>query len=389
MTPRTILISAGDDSGDAHAANLMRAVRAAEPEARFVGLGMSRMSEQGLQPLDSEPEHGSTMWLKNVARLGYYRRRLALCRRRLAAGDVDLVVPVDFGGFNLYLSREATRQGVPVFYYIPPQVWAHGRYRLKKLRKWTTRCGLIYPFEARLYERWGVEAEYVGHPYFDELERRPPDPHTVDSLRGRFGECLVGLFPGSRRQEVAAHMPVLIETCRRVRARVPRASFALRCTPPTRELAEGIAAAADVEMAVLGDEVSPVELAAASRLCITKSGTITLEIAGQGTPMVIFYQASPLVAFLAWGVSHTPYVGLINVLAGRVICPEKASLRIRPDWVAGQALRLLQDEDAYESCRADIRGVLDGFARPGASERAAHSALGLLQPAGKGDTVRG
>ena len=377
MAHKRILLSVGDDSGDLHAANLMRAMRELEPGVRFAGFGMAHMAGEGLEPLGEESSQGSAMWLHNLLRLGHFRRRLALCRDYLDRQRVDLVVPVDFGGFNLYLCREAAARGIPVFYYIPPQVWAHGRYRLKKLKKWVTRAGLIYPFEPELYRRHGVEAEYVGHPLFDELERSPPSERVVEGLRRRFGQHLIGIFPGSRRQEVRAHMPVLLETCRRMREAVPQASFALRCTANTRDVAEDLVRRDGAGMEVLDERVQPAELARASRACITKSGTITLEIAGQGTPMVILYRASPLVIFLGYGLSHVPFVGLVNVLAGRMICPERAMVRADSGWVTEQALRLLQDADAYQACRRAILDVLDGFAEPGASARAARSALEL------------
>jgi lipid-A-disaccharide synthase len=378
MDDREIFFSVGDDSGDLHAANLMEAMRKLEPALRFSGIGMDRMARAGLEPLQAAGAGGSAMWLHNLLRLGDYRRRLALCAERFQRRPPDLVVPVDFGGFNLCLCRAAAARGIPVFYYIPPQVWAHGRYRLKKLRKWTTRCGLIYPFELDLYRRHGVEAEYVGHPLFDELERHPPGPEAIRRLRDRFGPDLVGLFPGSRRQEVRAHFPLMLEACRRIRREVPAAAFAVLCAPPMRALAEELLAGAGDGVAVLLEDVRPAELAAASRLCIAKSGTITLEIASQGTPMVVVYRATPLVAFLGNGLSDTPYMGLVNVLAGREVCPERPMWRDEPEWLAGQALRLLRDARSEEACRRGIAEALSEVARPGASARAARSALELI-----------
>jgi len=344
---------------------------------------MGRMAEAGLEPLPAAGPADGAMWLHNVLRIGRYGERLARCREHMDRHRVDLVVPVDFGGFNICLCREATRRGLPVFYYIPPQVWAHGTYRLKKLKKWTSRAGLIYPFERELYERHGVAAEYVGHPLFDEIDRHPPSEAVVAGLKGRFGESLIGVFPGSRAQEARAHLPVVGEACRRIRAAEPEVTFAAVCPPGVQSLvAEGLADA-EVPVPVLTD-VKPTELARASRLCITKSGTITLEIASQGTPMVIFYRASPVVVFLGSGLAGVPFVGLINTLAGRMICPEKVMAAARPEWIAGQALRLLGDGDAYEQCRRAIQQALEGFAVPGASDRAARSALKLIGSHGSG-----
>jgi len=375
MPPKRVLISAGDDSGDLHAANLMREVRRLEPDVQFVGLGMERMTAEGLEPLEAAGGRGSEMWLLNILRLGHFGRRLRRCCRAMADG-VDLVVPLDFGGFNLCLCRQAARLGLPVFYYILPQVWAHGRYRLKKLRRWITRAGLIYPFEVDLYRDWGVPADYVGHPLFDQIERRPPSPRTVQALHARFGTGLVGIFPGSRRQEVTANLPVVAEVCRRIRAQVPGAAFAAVTTPRMRPLAERLlGAGSPVELL---QDVTPLELARAARLCITKSGTITLEIASQGTPMLIYYRTTPFIWFAAHGLADAPFIGLVNVLAGREICPEKPAWRDEPDWLAAEALRLLTDEAAHEQCRADIAAALEGFARPGASAAAARIVVEML-----------
>ncbi len=377
MGATRIMLSAGDDSGDLHAANLMRAIRALAPQAEFIGLGMERMAREGMEPLGDAGEPDSAMWLHNVLRMGRFGRRLALCRRALDERRPELVVPVDFGGFNLYLCRAAAARGVPVFYYIPPQVWAHGRYRAKKLRKWTDRVGFIYPFERGLYRRYGVEAEYVGHPLFDELERHPPSPQVVEALRERFGANLIAVFPGSRRQEVRATMPVITAACRRLARRVPDAAFAVLAGPKVREAAAELLGDGPPGMELVED-ARPVELARAARLCLTKSGTITLEIAAQGTPMVIFYRVSPLVGFLAYGLCDVPYFGLINLLAGRIVCPEKGMTAPEPAWVARSALGLMEDADAYEECRAAMRRALEGFAEPGASERAARSALEMI-----------
>ena len=250
-------------------------------------------------------------------------------------------------------------------------------YRLKKLRKWTTRCGLIYPFEPPLYEQWGVDAEYVGHPLFDEIAARPPSDEVMAGLRDRFGEDLIAVFPGSRRQEVLAHMRMLREAAATIRQKVPNARFVILCPQRVRDCVADLVGTADSPFDVL-EEGRPIELARAARLCLAKSGTITLEIASQGTPMVIFYRTNPMIGLMAWGLSHTPYVGLVNNLAGRMICPERPSVRNSAWWIAEQALRLLTDEAAYEECRGAIAEVLAQAGGPGASERAAASALSLL-----------
>jgi lipid-A-disaccharide synthase len=216
----------------------------------------------------------------------------------------------------------------------------------------------------------------VGHPLFDELEQRRPD-EAAERLLTRHGPELVGVFPGSRRHEVQVNLPVMLDACLRIRRELPGVAFGVLTLPALRATVEKLLRRSEVEMQMLGG-IEPVDLARASRVCITKSGTITLEIASQGTPMIIYYRASPLVAFLAWGLSETPCAGLINCLAGREICPEKATPRRQSRWIAEQALRLLTDEAAHRRCAEAMAGVLDGYAQPGASERAARGALSLL-----------
>ncbi len=376
MASKRILLSVGDDSGDLHAAHLMRAMREAGPDLQFCGFGMERMVAAGMKPLQAGADAESHMWLRNVLRFGRYRQRLHACCRAIDSGAVDLVVAVDFGGFNLCLCQRAAARGVPVFYYIPPQVWAHGRYRLKKLCKWTTRCGLIYPFEVDLYRRWQVQADYVGSPLFDEVAANPPDQSVVTWLQQQFGSFLVGIFPGSRRQEIRAHVPIITGACRRIREQVPDVVLAMVTTAKMRPVLEELLRG-DEPIELL-EQVRPVELARAATLCITKSGTITLEVASQRTPMVIFYRTSPIMRFVAQGLGETEWFGLINVLAGKQICPERLMACDDDEWLAGAALRFLRDPNARESCRRAIDVALEGYDQPGAARRAARAALDLL-----------
>jgi len=373
----TIFLCAGDESGDLHASNLMRAVRERAPDTRFVGLGLRRMVDAGLESLVAADLHPGHIGLHNTLRLLEHRRRRELCRAFLREHRPDLVLLVDYGGFNLYLARIATHLGIPVLYYILPQVWAHGRYRLKKIKKWVTKCLVIYPFEPELYRRYGVEAQYVGHPLFDEIERDPPDEERVRELRGSGQERLVALFPGSRPHEVRANLPIMLQAGARIRQRFPDVRFATVCPPAVRPALD--ATLKNRELAVALPQVRPLELARASSLCLTKSGTVTLEVGSQIRPMIIFYRVNAFFYFFARGMGQTPYFGLVNTLAGRMICPELVMWRDDPHWVVRHAAELLGDAGRYEQCQSDLRAVMEDFARPGASARAAEVAVEMAQ----------
>ncbi len=376
MADTTIFMSAGDDSGDLHAANFMEAVKDIQPDASFIGFGMERMREAGLEELSAGADEDSAMWLHNLIRIGDFYNRLNACRKLFAEDPPDLVVLVDFGGFNLYVARAATRADIPVVYYILPQVWAHGRYRLKKIRKWVTRPLVIYPFEPDLYAEYDVDAEYVGHPLFDHLEQNVDTDGGASELKDKLGDRGVALFPGSRKQEVHANLPIMLEAAERLQKQYPELRFASVVPSKMRSITEDLCEHSAVNV-TLSDVDAPV-LADACELCLTKSGTITLEIAAMETPMVIFYRVNPFFYFLGAGVTETPYIGLINNLSGRMVCPEKAMPWADVDWVVEQADDLLGDGQYYESCRREMEKTLEGFAEPGASVRAARAACELL-----------
>ena len=377
MSSPRIFLSAGDESGDLHASNLMREIKKLEHDVQFAGVGRTRMKQMGLLSVRRESGMDGAMWLHNLLRLGRFHQLLKDCRHYLKSERPDLVVLVDFGGFNLYLARAATELGLPVLYYIPPQVWAHGAHRAKKLKKWVTRIAVIYPFERDFYRERSVDVDYVGHPLFDELSRHPPRKQAVDRLREDHGNPLIGLFPGSRAQEVRANLGIAMDACAAVREAFPEAGFAAVCPEGVRDLAVEHVQGGPIEVNIL--DASATELARAASLCITKSGTITLEVASQECPMLIFYRVNPVSWFLASGLKDTPYIGLVNTLAGRMICPERLMCRDESDWLARQAVDMLQDSARYERCRQSIARVMEGFAEPGASRRTAELALEMIR----------
>ena len=354
----------------------MRAVRSRVPQVSFTGLGLSRMEEAGLEPLEEEEGAGGAMWLHNLLKIRYFWRMLGRCKEYIRSGKPDLVVLVDYGGFNMFLAKAASEAGVPVLYYIPPQVWAHGAHRAKKLKKWVTRLAVIYPFEKEFYESRGIEAEYVGHPLFDELEQNPPREEKVKEL-GEGREKLIGLFPGSRRQEVKRHLPVTLDACLYIADRWPGARFAIVCPEGVNELAREMGRKRE-DLRLEFPDATPAEVARASWMCLTKSGTITLEVASQGCPMIIFYRVNPFSHFVASGLRRTPWIGLVNVLADREVCPERLMWRKNKKWLARTAMELGSDRKRYQACRQDLQNLMEGFARPGASERTADIVVDML-----------
>jgi len=379
MTKRTksVFISAGDCSGDSHAAKLMQEMLSHDNDIEFKGFGLAKMHAAGLSDLDFQSEQTSDMWLHNLLNLAVFRKRLELARELFQTDPPELAILVDYGGFNLFLAKAAHQAGIPVLYYILPQAWAHGRYRLKKVRKWVDRAAVIYPFEPPVCLRYGVDAQYVGHPLFDELQQNPPHKSAMqEPLEGR-NEDLIAVFPGSRRQEIRANLPVILNACYMLRERYKNLNFVSSCPPgPIREEAAAIINTHKVDMSL--SDSRPIELARTARLCITKSGTVTLEIATQHTPMVILYRINAFLYFLISGMTHTPYAGIINSLAGEMVCPEKVMWRSDPRWICNRARRFLEDEQYYEANKAAIASLIGTLDYPGASRRTAEIAFDMM-----------
>src|SRR5712691_7658147 len=272
-----IMLSAGEASGDLHGATLCRALRELAPGARLVGMGGARMAEAGMEVV-ADPTG------------------------RAVVGMSEALVLIDFPEFNLRLARQARRAGVPVVYFIPPQLWAWRRGRIRQMARRVTRVLAVFPFEQALYEEAHVGVDFVGHPLLDVL----PLHLTRDDARRRLGldpaASVVGLLPGSRREEVARLLPPMLEAARRLAAVDPRRRFLIGAAPTVdrAQVTALLAAAAEAD----GPRVEIVEgltheLMAGSDVVLIASGTATLEAALLGAPMVVCYRVSRLTETVA------------------------------------------------------------------------------------------
>lgn len=368
-----LFISAGERSGDMHGGNLAAAIRRIEPSVEFVGLGRERLIAAGLEPVE-DMSHHSVLWTDAASRIPRLFSLLKHCTRIFREQRPNAVVLIDYIGFNLFLAKAAFEAGVPVFYYVAPQLWAHGAYRVEKLRKWVRRMLVIYPFEVDFYESRAVPVSYVGHPVFDELARNPPREDVVAGLRARFGDHLIALMPGSRVTEIERHRDLVMRAATLVRERAADAQFAMSQGGES-EAHEDVFAGGDPP--VLSVDATVHELALAARACIVKSGTTTLEVGAAFCPMAVFYKVSALASFVAHGLRTSPFICLVNQLAGREIVPEKLMVRSDSRWLADRTVEVLQEGRAQEVSAA-LRDVMEPFAAPGASERAARILLDSL-----------
>lgn len=373
-----VMISCGEPSGDLYAGALAREIRALDPAAVITGFGGDRLREAGAQ-LIGDFSGLSVTGLLEVARL--LPRTYAMYRRLVehaAATRPDVFVAIDFPDFNFRLAHAVRKLGVPVVYYISPQLWAWRRGRMKTMKRIADRVLVIFPFEEVIYREADVPVEWVGHPLL-ELTGQPESRESFCRRLGLDPEApVVALLPGSRRNEVTAILPGLVDAAERIRARVPRVQFVVARAPhvapelfaPLRQLDTHGATVPIVDGGA--DSVL-----AAADLALVASGTITVQAALHECPMVVVYRLSPLTYRLGKPFVHVTTYAMVNLVAGRTVVPELIQDAFTPDAVAAEALRVLNDSTHAKKVRADLREVRSRLGTIGASRRAAEAVLAV------------
>jgi lipid-A-disaccharide synthase len=368
----SVLLVAGEASGDLHGAALVRALRRRVPALEVAGVGGPRLRAAGMRIL-VDTAHVSTMgFVETFGTLGRLLRTYRALVRFLDQERPGLVVLIDYPEFNLRLARQAKRRGIPVFYFIGPQVWAWRRGRVRTIAARVDKMGVVFPFEPELYNNGRPLAEFIGHPLLDVVRATRPRAET----RARYGldpeRPLLALLPGSRSKEIRYLLQPMCEAAERLHAEGWQAVVALAeaLTPD------------DLRAALAGRPV-PVPIAhadtynvvAAADAAIVASGTATLETALLGCPMVIVYRMAPLTFWLARRLVDVQWIGMPNIVLQRSVFPELiqsgATAAAMAEAVRGLRARAGETADALE----DLRSRLGA---PGAAERAAELALSLL-----------
>ncbi len=334
MTGRpAILMLAGEPSGDLHGAEVARALIRRWPNARLFGLGGPRMEAVGVEliaGLDDLAVMGFAEVLRHLPFFWKLERRVV---GLLKTAGIDLVLPIDYPGFNLRITRAARALGVPTLYYIAPQVWAWKAHRAQQLARDADRIAVILPFEEEIFKKAGGKVRFVGHPLLEDAQKVP----DLDTFCGEAGldpdRPILALFPGSRKQEIRRHKKLFQRTGELVRASRPEVQIA-------------VARAASVPSGLLVDFGGPVVESAEALLvhasaALVKSGTTTLQAALSGTPFVMVYRTHPMTFLLAKRLVRVPHVALANLVAGERVVPEVLQGDATPERVSGLLLPLL------------------------------------------------
>ena len=373
---KKIFISAGDTSGDIHGANLIYSLLEKDPEIKFYGLGKENMIKAGLHCLH-DMSTKSLMWLHVLAEISSFYKMKKDCIYFLKQEKPCVVILIDYCGFNFYVAKAARKLGIPVIYYVTPQLWAHGPWRVKKMKKLVDKLLVVYPFEKPFYDNAGIPVTYVGHPLFDEICKIGIDEGVVSEIRDRHGETVVSLLPGSRKQEVVRLLPLFLQSATVIHEKNSSVRFVVSCSEEQHyNLIDSIVKKYGLPCEIVIGKVH--EVIKASGLCIASAGTVTLQIAYYSKPMIIVYKVSPFLYFIARPFFVTPYIGLVNKLSDKMIVPERLMYRNDFAWLVNQAIQLLNNPQKRQACIHELSLLMDKIAKPGASEHAAEEILKLI-----------
>ncbi len=378
---KKIFIVAGEASGDLHGADLTRALLTLDPEVTILGMGGGQMRRAGVKILVDAGELAAVGITEALSRFVALTRTFQQLRRALASEHPGLLILIDFPDFNFWLARASRRIGIPVLYYIGPQVWAWRKGRIRTLKRLVEKMLIIFPFEEALYREAGVPVTFVGHPMLDRLRDVP----TRDEARRQMGcdasDLIVGLLPGSREGEVRHHLPVLIEAVAQIAQAKPEAQFLLAVAESLpSHLTESLLQGSDTRIRTLRGQTYQVMRAA--DLLIIASGTATLEAGLLGTPMIIIYRVSRLSWWAGRLLVDVPSIGMVNLVAGKRVVPELLQRDLTPERVAKTAVELLHSPTALGAIREDLQGIRGRLGEEGASQRAAQEVLKTLQETG-------
>lgn len=375
-----VFISAAEPSADVHGASLIRAARSKCPEIRFVGVAGQQMVKAGCEPIYDMSRH-SGMLLGAIKAAGRAVAMLRTADNHLRRYRFSAAVVIDSPTLHLPLAARAQAANVPVLYYIAPQMWAWGAYRIHKLRNRTDRVAVILPFEEKYFRDQGVDAVYVGHPLADRLAEAPIDQEVVARLR-LGGSPVVAMLPGSRRHVVAEVLKGQIEVGERITHSFPRAKLVVSvANEQVRDIVDGHLSKRPTAVETFFG--APAPLIAAADLVLVASGTSALEVAFHLKPMVVMYNSSRLFYQLVgrWMI-HTRYLCLPNILAGREIVPEFMPYYSSTEPIAERAIELLESEEARDRMIEDLSAVVAPMRETHASDRTADLLLDLIRRSG-------
>lgn len=373
---KRILMIAGEASGDIYGADLARHLYKQTP-LKIAGIGGKRMQSAGVDILFDSSKISVVGLSEILPRFRAIRHAYRVVASLIKSKGVDLVILIDYPGFNIRIAGVAKRAGIPVVYYVSPQIWAWMKVRLRLLARRVKKMIVILPFEEAIYKEAGVDCSFIGHPLVDEILTTKPAEETVSRYGIDRDQPVVGLFPGSRMGEIRSLLPDILEAARILKGRNPQLQFVMAIAESLDfGQVKDIVTKNSPDIRVVKGEAN--DVINISDVIIAASGTITLQAALLEKPMVILYKLSPATYMIARFLVNISDIGLVNILAGKRVVPELLQREATPERIATEVKRMLYDKEYYDRILKDLHEVRQKLGPPGTSERVAKVIAGML-----------
>ena len=377
-TGRRVMIVSGEASGDIYGADLVEKSLQLAPDLHFFGIGGDRMREKGVETLIDSADMAVMGLVEVFSHFNVISSAFLTLKKILRDNPPELLILIDYPGFNIRLAKVAKKAGVKVLYYISPKVWAWKAGRIKTIAARVSQMAVIFPFEVPLYQKAGVPVSFVGHPMLDLIRVNT----TRDEAAASFGldpsRKIVGLFPGSRRSEIERILPAIVDSAVLLKKRFPELQFVLPLASTLQE--------SEIVPYFTSSGVTPIitrerihDLIRGCDTIISVSGTVTLEIALVCTPMVIIYKLAPLTYSFAKRVVKIEHIGLCNIVAGRTLVKELIQHEASPENIAAEMELVLTDSSYENEIRGRLAGVRTLLGGGGAAEKVARLAVGMME----------
>jgi lipid-A-disaccharide synthase len=374
---KTVMIVAGEASGDMHGAALVREMLKINPSLNFYGIGGNRLGEIGVKLVANAAEMAVVGLTEVFFKLGKFIKIMNWMKKSMDSRKPDLVILIDYPDFNLPLARAARKRGIKVFYYISPQVWAWRKGRIEQIKKTVNKMAVILPFEVDTYKERGFDVEYVGHPLLDLVKPHYSQSESRKKFNLSADKTTVGLLPGSRPSETQKLLPEMLQAAEILAQKIPDIQFILPLADTLEEkmISETIAGAGIKITVVSGNTYDVISCA---DLAIVASGTATLETALLGIPMIIIYKISPFSYFVGKLAVSVKNIGLVNIIAGKTIVPELIQDKADAGHIAREALAILENSARRREIISELAKIRAKLGKPGAAIRAAKLACDML-----------
>jgi lipid-A-disaccharide synthase len=379
---KRVMLIVGEASGDVHGAHLVKALSCREPRLTFFGVGGEQLKQTGFEALFDVSEIAGMGFVELAGNLSNIWRAYCSLRRAIRDQRPDLLVLIDFPEFNLRLAKWAKKLGIPVLYYISPQIWAWRQGRVRQIARYVDHMAVVFPFEVPFYENRKVKVSFVGHPLLDIVRSRVPRETALTQLALDAAKRTIAILPGSRREEVSHHLPVLLDAAVQLSKHSEVQFLVIRASTVGRQEIELALKRVPLNIPIVEDQ--RYEALNACDLAWTASGTVTLETALLLKPMIVVYRLSWLTYALARMLVKIKHVGIVNIMAGKEIVPELIQSDFTAAGVVKKTRSLLENRDLQDKIVRKLIAVREKLGTPGAADRVAEIALAMM---GKGSSI--